>query len=167
MPVKILSADSIYGNSRRSTPIGWTRYTTARKPGSRLLPTGLPHEQIWFSYRFIGHPQTTPLDPLIDLTGGIIEWRTIIARKWMRPVQIWTLQIDAATAIKGVSEQGAVEFLDRLCLKKEGVPFVHGDQFHIVDVTRLDGTDPSGLQAQSSRTITLLNHVDITYEDPI
>jgi hypothetical protein len=167
-PYLTLHADDPTGNSRRSAPIGWGRYRNITAP--MYLPTGLPHEQIWFSYRFVGHPQDPdPLlyDPRIDLTGGIIEWRTIIARKWMRPVRIWTAQIDANTAIKGVSEQRVLELLDGMCLKKEGVPFVHGDKFNIVDVTRLDGTDMTGLQPQGSRTITLLQHLDHTYEDPI
>lgn len=156
IPYLVLTAASAKQNSRRAASIGWENYRNTQ----RLLATGLPHEQIWFSYRFIG-------DPASELTGGLIEWRTIIARKWMRPVRIWTAQIDAANALKGVSEQGVLDLLDGMCLKKAGVPFVHGDKFNIVDVTRLDGTDMTGLQPYGSRTLTLLQHTDFTYEDPI
>ena len=164
------SRAGVRDNSRRVASIGWERY----KNTSELLATGLPHEQIWFTYRFIGDTEDRrPLHLRVDgddrwnYTGGVIEWRTIIARKWMRPTRIWTFQIDAQKAIEGVSEEQTLKILDRICLKKGGVPMVVGDSFTIVDVTRLDGTDPTGVQVPSTRTVTCLEFTDFTYEHPI
>jgi hypothetical protein len=82
----------------------------------------------------------------------------------MRPNRVWTAQIDVSNAIKGVSEQDTLRILDTICFKVGGVPFVHGDRFYIVDVTRNDGSDPAGLAVQGYRTLTLLEFTDRTYE---
>jgi len=156
LPYLDLTADGPEGNTRRSASIGWERY----KNTNRLLATGLPHEAIWMTYRWRN-------DPADDLTSAVIEWRTIIARKWMRPTRIWTFRIDAGNAIKGLSETAVLDILDGICLKVGGVPLVIGDKFYIVDVTRLDGSNDAGLSAQGNRTVTCLEFTDITYERSI
>ena len=156
LPRLVLEADSAEGNSRRAASIGWERY----KNTGVLLPTGLPHEAIWMEYRFIG-------DPASDFTGAVIEWRTIIARKWMRPNRIYTFSVNAATAVKGMSEEDVLRKLDEICLKTSGVPLVTGTDFLIVDVTRLDGSNEAGLSPRGGRTISCLEFTDVVYEDPI
>jgi hypothetical protein len=156
LPYLELRADVKNDNSRRSASIGWERY---RNTGV-LLPTGLPHEAIWMTYRFLG-------DPRNDYTGGVIQWRTILARKWMRPNRVFTFQVNAATANKGLSETEILHHLDNVCLKKSGVPLVNGDEFLIVDVTRLDGSGEAGLSPRGMRTISCLEFTDHTYEDVI
>jgi hypothetical protein len=44
------------------------------------------------------------------------------------------------------------------------VPLVTGDQFYIVDVTRLDGSGEAGLSREARRTITCLEFTDLQYE---
>ncbi len=143
-------------NSRRAAPIGWTRYRNT----DVILPTGFPHEAIWPYFRWVGDPDS-------DFTGAAIEWYTLIARQWMRPNRIWSFRINAQTAIKGVSEERVLEFLDEICLQKNGVPLVTGDKFHIVDVTQLTGSNEAGLSPRGVRTITCMEMTDITYEDSI
>jgi hypothetical protein len=158
-----LAARDFRGNVRRAYPIGWERY---RNTGV-LLATGLPHEAIWMSYRFRGDVDAeTEHREVYDRTGGVIQWRTIIGRKWMRPNRIWTFTIDATAGLKGLSEQAVLDFLDSVCLKKGGVPLVTGDQFYIVDVTRLEGTGDPGLSPRGTRMVTCLEFTDITYENP-
>lgn len=162
LPTLTLSARDFRGNVRRAYPIGWERY---RNTGV-LLATGLPHEAIWMSYRFRGDVDAEREGRAVhDRTGGVIQWRTIIGRKWMRPNRIWTFTIDATAAIKGMSEQGVLDFLDTICLKKGGVPLVTGDQFYIVDVTRLEGPQDAGLSPRGTRQVTCLEFTDVTYED--
>lgn len=156
LPYLELHAESLLGNKRRAAPIGWERY----KNTGVLLPTGLPHEAIWMYYRFIG-------DLRNDFTGGVIQWRTIVARKWMRPHRIYTFRIDANVAVDGMSETDVLAWLDRITLKVGGVPLVTGDEFRIVDVTTLTGAGEAGLSPRGSRTITCLEFVDETYELPI
>lgn len=156
LPYLELRADTPAENTRRAAPIGWERY----KNTGVLLPTGLPHEAIWMAYRFIG-------DQRNDYTGGVIQWRTIVARKWMRPHRLWTFRIDANVAIDGMSESDVLQLLDRLTLKVGGVPLVFGDEFHIVDVTTLTGAGEGSLSPRGTRTITCLEFVDETYELPI
>jgi hypothetical protein len=143
-------------NSRRSASIGWERY----KNTGKLLATGLPHDAIWPLFRFKGDPDS-------DTTGAVIEWYTLLCRKWMRPNRLWSFRINAQTAIKGVSEHGVFELLDSICLKKSGVPLVTGDHFYIVDVTQLGGSDEPGLNPRGTRTITCMEFTDLTYEDSI
>lgn len=143
-------------NSRRSAAIGWERY----KNTGVLLATGLPHDAIWTQFHWTG-------DPTSDTTGAVIEWYTVLARKWMRPSRIWSFRINAQTAIKGVSERAVFDLLDAMCLKKSGVPMVTGDHFYIVDITQLGGSDEPGLTPRGVRTITCLEMTDITYEDSI
>jgi hypothetical protein len=156
LPYLELRAEVETDNSRRAAPIGWERY----KNTGVLLPTGLPHEAIWLSYRFIG-------DERSDYTGGVIQWRTIVARKWTRPHRIYTFRIDAQTAIKGMSESDVLKFIDDITLKVGGVPMVTGDEFRIVDVTRIDGFNDPGLSPRGGRTISCMSFVDESYEDLI
>lgn len=159
-----LKADDFRGNVRRSYPIGWELY---RNTGV-LLATGLPHEALWMSYRFRGDVRAElEHREVYDRTGGVIQWRTLLARKWMRPNRIWTFTIDATVANKGMSEDGVLNLLDTICLKKGGVPLVTGDQFYIVDVTRLEGMGDAGLSPRGMRTVTCLEFTDITYEDTL
>ena len=143
-------------NSRRSASVGWERY----KNTGVLLPTGLPHDAIWPLFRW-----NNTLDS--ETSGAVIEWYTLLCRKWMRPNRVWSFRINMATAIKGVSEHGVAEILDSICLKKSGVPMVTGDHFYIVDVTQLGGSDEAGLNPRGYRTITCLEMTDVTYEDSI
>ena len=156
LPYLELRATRAEDNSRRTAPIGWEAY----KNTGTLLPTGLPHEAIWLSYRFIG-------DPRSDYTGGVIQWRTLVSRKWTRPHRIFTFRIDAQTAVKGMSESDVMRFIDRVTLKVGGVPLVSGDEFHIVDVTRVDGFNDPGLSPRGGRTISCMEFVDETYEDAL
>ena len=156
LPYLELRADRPEHNIRRSSPLGWERY---RNTGA-LLPTGLPHEAIWFLYRFIG-------DPRSDYTGGVIKWRTIIARKWMRPTRMYTITIPLQTANKDMDETEMMRFLDSICLKHGGVPLAMGDEFTLVDITRLDGGNEAGMSPRGSRTITALDMRDYTYEQPL
>lgn len=156
VPYLELRADDALGNSRRAASIGWERY----KDTGALLATGLPHEAIWFSLRFVG-------DDGSDYTGGVIEWYTLIARPWMRPNRVYTFQINASTANKDLSEEDILRHLDNCCLKKGGVPLVSGDRMWIVDVTRLDGSDEAGMSGRGGRTITCVEFTDFTYEAPI
>jgi len=158
VPYLELRADSHEGNSRRSAPIGWERY----KNTGEFLPTGLPHEAIWLTYRGINDDR----DPEW-MTTGVVEWRSIISRKWARPNRVFTFQISASTAIKGMSEEEVLDFLDGICLKVGGVPLVTGDAFYIVDVTRLDGSGEPGLSPRGARTITCLEFTDLVYEQQI
>lgn len=160
-------------NSRRSNTVGWEWYGSSL--GVReLLATGLPHESIWLTY--YGKNDVRAGNPNFPdeinrapqpLTTGLLEWRTIIVRKWMRPNRVWTFVIDAATAIKGESQEDVLAILDGICLKVGGVPLVIGDRMYIVDVTRLDGANETGLSPQAKRTITCLEFTDVTYEDSI
>ncbi len=143
-------------NSRRSAAIGWERY----KSTGVLLATGLPHDAIWPLFRWRNND-------ILAESGAVIEWYTLIARKWMRPNRIWSFRVNAQTAIKGLSETAVFDLLDGICLKKSGVPMVTGDHFYIVDVTQLGGTDDPGLTPRGVRTITCLEMTDITYEDSI
>ena len=125
-PVETLSLPPRRAWDSASTPgaasIGWERYRTGT--GRSAAPRGCRMSRSGSRYRWRndGHDRVPQLMPTIrsGYAGAVIEWRTIIARKWMRPTRIWTFQIDAATAIKGVSEQRALDILDRICLKKGG-----------------------------------------------
>lgn len=156
LPYLELRADVPEENMRRSSPIGWERYRNTGK----LLATGLPHEAIWFSYRWVG-------DPRSDYAGAVIKWRTIVARKWMRPTRIFTLNVNLQRANKGYSETEMADFLDSVCLKHGGVPFVVGDKFTIVDVSSLNGGFEAGMSPRGNRTLTCIDFRDYTYELPL
>lgn len=162
----------VFANSRQSFSIGWENYT---QQGVKLA-TGLPHLEIWMEYqgrndlRYEQEVVDSTIPPgrvLNELTTGILEWRTIIGRKWMRPNRVFTFVIDVQASLKGQSEEDLFGFLDACCLKVGGVPLVVNDKFYIVDVTRLDGSNDPGLSPRGSRTITCLEFTDITYEDSV
>ena len=155
-PYLLLEADAPELNSRRSAPIGWERY---RNTGV-LLPTGLPHEAIWMLWRWAGDPDN-------ELTNAVIEWRSIISRKWMRPARLFTFEVNLQAAHKDMDPQTAAKFLDDIALKHQGVPLVVGDEFLIVDVTTNNGGGEAGLSSMGRRTISCLDFTDYTYERPI
>lgn len=164
IPYLTLNAPDKYGNSRQTFSIGWEMYTQDKVK----LATGLPHLEIWMEYE--GHNDLRAEQEgreVNELTTGILEWRTIIGRKWMRPNRVFTFEIDVEASLKGQSEEDLLGFLDACCLKVGGVPLVVNDKFYIVDVTRLDGANEAGLSPRGTRTITCLEFTDITYEDSV
>lgn len=96
--------------------------------GDRLFFTGMEHEQVQFLFEEYG-------DPASNYTSPNIEWYALIGRKWMRPVRVWTFQVDGTQPLKGMSETAARSIIFDAATKKGGVTLVIGDQIYVVDVT--------------------------------
>jgi hypothetical protein len=96
--------------------------------GDQLFVTGLEHEQVQIMIELYGDPGSNTSTP-------VVEWFALIGRKWMRPVRVWTFQIDGTQPIKGTSQTSARQVVFDAATKKGGVSLVIGDRTYIVDVT--------------------------------
>ena len=113
------------------------------------LHYGAPHE--WIQLRFVFN-----VDPATPYVSPSIEWYTLIARKFLRPVRTWSFQIDCSTANKDFTEQEMIKLLERIALTPGAQPFVHQNDYYMVDMTVTKGTDRLGKETSSIRTLTLV-----------
>jgi hypothetical protein len=119
----------------------------------KVYHKGIVHEKIQFMFDFTG-------DPASDLSTPIIEWYTLVGRKWMRTVRVFSFQVDATQSNQGDDSVSISEHLYNTARTKGGVPLVVGDDFYVVDVTTDSGNTEAGMTGASYHNITCVEFIE-------
>lgn len=114
---------------------------------------GIEHEQIQFRFDFVGNPAS-------NLSTPVIQWYTLVGRKWMRTVRVFTFQVDATNTNKGTDVLSLSEHIYQTARTKGGVPLVIGDRFYVVDVTTDTGNTEAGMSHAAYHNVTCVEFVE-------
>jgi hypothetical protein len=136
------------------TTDGQHRYLTGYETfGDRLLHAGKTHEKVQFAFEFFGDPNDEYATPSMD-------WYTIVGRKWMRTVRVFTFQVDATAPHKGVDEASISAHLYASARRKGGVPLVIADQTFMVDVTADSGNIEAGMTWKAFHNVSCVEMIE-------
>jgi hypothetical protein len=119
----------------------------------RQYHSGMAHERIQFM--FILQGKTTD-----DLATPVIEWYTLVGRKWMKAVKVFQMQIDGTNTHKQQDSKAIREHIEATARKKGGVPLVIGDMEYIVDVTTDSGNIEPSLSWSGYHNVTCIQFVE-------
>lgn len=121
--------------------------------GGRTLHAGLEHEKVQFMFEFFG-------DAADDYATPIMDWYTIVGRKWMRTLRVFTFQVDATTAYKGLSAFDISQHLYSSARLKHGVPLVIADKVFMVDVSADSGNIAAGTTWEAYHNVSCVEMVE-------
>jgi hypothetical protein len=121
--------------------------------GNRTLHAGMEHERVQFAFEFFGNAANEYETPVMD-------WYTIVGRKWMRTVRVFTFQVDATTSYDGLSADLISEHLYQAARKKGGVPLVIADRVFMVDVSADSGNIAAGMTWEAYHNISCVEMIE-------
>lgn len=142
-----VSLATILSNGQHRMRIGYESI------GGQTLHVGLKHERIRFRFTFTG-------DPANDYDTPIIKWYTLVGRKWMRTVYVFSFQIDASKPHNDLSGLAISNHIYATARKKGGVPLVIADRVFIVDITTDRGNIEPGMTWNAIHNITAVEMVE-------
>lgn len=153
--------DEQWGNGTTTgTPLatittnGQHRYLTGFEVfGDQTLHAGKEHEKVQFAFEFFGDEDDEYATPSMD-------WYTIVGRKWMRTVRVFTFQVDASAPHKGLDEASISQHIYTSARRKGGVPLVIADQVFMVDVSADSGNVESGMTWKAFHNLTCVEMVE-------
>ncbi len=121
--------------------------------GDRLLHAGLTHERVQFAFEFFANPDA-------DYESPVMDWYTIVGRKWMRTVRVFTFQVDASTPYDGNSTYTISQHIYNCAREQHGVPLVIADQLFMVDVTADSGNIAAGMDWQAYHNLSCIEMIE-------
>lgn len=119
----------------------------------RQYHSGLAHERIRFMFVLQGRASD-------DLATPIMEWYTLVGRKWMKAVKVFQFQVDGTNTHKQNDPLTIKDHIEATARKKGGVPLVIGDQEFIVDVTTDSGTLEPSLSWSGYHNVTCVQFIE-------
>jgi hypothetical protein len=107
---------------------------------------GLAHERIQFRIEGFGNPAN-------ELETPVIQWYTLVGRKWMRMHRTWRFVVDNTKAYK-IDVRTIDDHIFNAVNKKGGSTLVIGDRTYVVDLT----AESANIQAN----MTFANYPSLT-----
>jgi hypothetical protein len=122
------------------------------KPDNRFY-RGVRHTQ--YSLRFIVERNDDVA------TSPVIEWHTVVARRWLRPQRTWRVQLNLTEKTKDWTVDNQYDHLVNLAALQEGVLFQHQDTENVVELIVMGYTEKSGKDQRRIVQVTLLESQDL------
>jgi hypothetical protein len=121
--------------------------------GDQLLHVGLEHERVQFAFEFFGDEADYYATPIMD-------WYTIVGRKWMRTIRVFTFQVDATLPHKNLSADLISQHIYDSARKKSGVPLVIANRVFMVDVTADSGNIAAGMTWEAYHNLSCIEMIE-------
>lgn len=122
--------------------------------GDESMHVGIGHEQVQFAFDLYG-------DPDDDYSTPIWKWYTIVGRKWMRPVRVFTFQIDLSKPYNKKSPRELRDILTAAVVKKGSVPLVINSETFMVDISSDSGSLVPSLGYTGSVNVTAVESLEL------
>lgn len=122
--------------------------------GDTLMHTGIGHEKVQAAFDLYGDPANVFATP-------VMKWFTLIGRKWMRPVRVWTFQVDATQAYNAKSTRKIRDAILAAATKKGAVPLVVNSETFMVELTSDDGNIRASLDYSGYVNLTAVESTEL------
>lgn len=134
--------------SQHALPIGF------KTIGDTIFHTGIGNEKVQFALDVYGD--------LNDLySSPVIKWYTIVARKWMRPVRVFTFQVDASTAYKNSSTKDVRDAIESAIMNQGAVPLVIAGDTYMVEISSDNGNLRASLDYSGYINLTAVESLEV------
>lgn len=117
---------TLTSNGEHHIDIGFTRVA------DELKHLGRSFERVQFAFDAHGNPAAAYETP-------VIEWFTIVGRKWMRAFETFNFAVDATQPFDNLSPRKIHEHIIEAATRKGGSTLIIGDKEFLVDVTANEG----------------------------
>lgn len=121
--------------------------------GGRGHYRGVRHERYKLLFRIYRGP-TESISP-------VIKWHSVIARRWLRPQRVWTLDLNLSAKIKDYTIEQQLRHLIDIATNQEAVVFEHQDDKYMADLVAINTRQLTGRDERSTVRITLMEANDL------
>lgn len=123
------------------------------KVGDKDHYRGVRHERYKLLFKITRGPT--------DSVSPVIKWHAVVARRWLRPQRVWTLDLNLTARVKDYTLEQQLRHLVEVSANQEAVVFEHQDDKFMVDLVALSTQQNTGRDEEAMVRVTLMEANDL------